>query len=222
MRPVFVALGLAVLAAGCAPNTIIANRDQAVVEAWSSEDAVARAREACEQHDRYAHLDRQHGGEYWFSCRETEAAMQARIRAQREEAMQRTAAFERAVQSAAGPSPSGPSPRAAGETGMATPGNAKPGAGGSAPETASLPRTGPWVQVGAFSTRAAAERYARDIGAAYRAVVAGHDVVVDEKAVAGRTLHVTRIGGFEQASAARRACGALKRRGAACFVDILP
>lgn len=199
MNRIIAMAALAVAVAGCAPQTVVANKRQAVIEAWFHSDAVALAEKECGTHDRWPMLQRQQGAEYWFSCNEKEEAVAARIKAQQEAAMRRAAELrlfvprETQVASASGP--------------VAIPA-AVPAAPG-----------GTWVQLGAFRSRAAAERYLREIRSVHRTAVTGHGLRVDEKAVAGKGIfHVARLGPFGARAEARRTCGALKSHGAACFV----
>jgi hypothetical protein len=91
LAPLFALLGVA----ACAPQPIIANNQQAVIEAWSSTDAVAMAEKECGARGRWPTLQRQSVSEYWFACNETEAAKEARFQAMREAALKRAEEMKR-------------------------------------------------------------------------------------------------------------------------------
>lgn len=207
LAPLF---ALVVLAA-CAPQTIIANNHQAVIESWSAADAVTMAEKECGSRGRWPTLQRQTGSEYWFACNETEAAREARLNAMRQAALKRAEEMKKAM------APVTPAPVVAAPAPVATPApvaEAKPAA---APKPAS--RKGYWVQVGAFKNRRAGEQFLAAIRKAHARTVKGHDLILREAQLSGRgTFHLARLGPFPRSGTARRACNAIKAGGAACFV----
>lgn len=215
MRACVVA-ALAAILAGCAPQTIIANKRQAVIDSWSHDDAVRLATKECGARGRWPMLQREQGNEYWFSCNETERAIATRRKAQEEEEAKRYAAFRAAMAPPAHPPAAvAPAMPAGGgnKAGMETSGAAKPAA--ARPAFA----RGAWVQIGAFRSEAVAKRYIREIRAANGSVFKGHDVVLREKTLGKRgRFHLARLGPFARMAAARHVCDTLKNRGAPCFV----
>ncbi|MFM2129597.1 MAG: hypothetical protein RL477_1143, partial [Pseudomonadota bacterium] len=86
MHRKFLAVSAAMFLAACAPQTVIANKQQAVVEAWSHQDAVGTAKRECARFDRWPLLQRQTGSEYWFACLESDEAVFRREKASQAEA----------------------------------------------------------------------------------------------------------------------------------------
>jgi hypothetical protein len=93
----------------CAPQTIIANNHQAVIDSWTAADAVALAEKECGSRGRWPSLERQSGFDYWFACNETEEARAAREKAAREAELKRAEEMKKAM-AAVPPSPAAPLP----------------------------------------------------------------------------------------------------------------
>jgi cell division septation protein DedD len=204
LAPLF---ALAALAA-CAPQTIIANNRQAVIESWTASDAVAMAEKECGARGRWPTLQRQSGSEYWFVCNETEEAIAARRKAAEEAALKRAEEMKKAM------APVSPPPAVAAPAAVAPVQESRPAV---APKPAA--QKGYWVQVGAFKNRQVGERFLAAIRRAHARTVKGHDLILREAKLSGRgTLHLARLGPYPRSGAARRACNAIKAGGAACFV----
>lgn len=92
MRIIFPALA-ALLLGACAPQTIISNQQQAVINAWNSADAVTLAEKECGKRGRWPLLQRQGGSDYWFSCNETDETIAARQKESRETALKQMTAL---------------------------------------------------------------------------------------------------------------------------------
>jgi cell division protein FtsN len=219
MRLTIPALAAAMFLGACAPQTIISNDQQAVIEAWTAGDAVALAEKECGKRGRWPLLQRQGMTDYWFACNETEEAIAARKKAARDEAIRQAAA----MRAAAAPVPAAVT---AAIPAIATPKAADPqpvaAAASEAPvKPAQRPkaRRGRWVQLGAFRDRATAEKYVAEIRKAHAPVIKGQGVILSEgKTGAGKTFLLARLGPYPRVAEARSACNTLKSRGAACFV----
>lgn len=206
---VAVALGLG----ACAPQTVISNQRQAVIESWSPSGAVALAEKECAANGRWPYLERQAGNEFWFSCHEREAAV-----VQRRQEPHAAAAVRRAEelrQTMAAP----PAPAQAGVPASVpapvAPAKAPPPLR-AVPEAA--PPPGLWVQVGAFRDRAVGERFVAVLRNAHASMVKGRKLVLTDLASARRGVwYLARLGPYPDTRAARRACAAIMARGTACF-----
>lgn len=204
-------LALVVGLAACAPQTIIANNRQAVIESWTASDAVAMAEKECGARGRWPTLLRQSGSEYWFSCNETEEAIAARLKAAEDAAMKRAEEMKKAMAAVT------QAPAMAAPTAMPAPAPAEEAK--SAVAAMSAQQKGYWVQVGAFKNRQAGEQFLAAIRKAHARTVKGHDLILREAELSGRgTYHLARLGPYPRSGTARRACNAIKARGAACFV----
>lgn len=206
---------LALALAACAPQTIIANKQQAVVEASSHTDAVQIAVKECGKFDRWPLLQRHGGSEYWFSCNESDEAI-----AQRQMTLQESARKQNEANRRTQAPPPAPQPVAA----TAAPADltATAQAEDQAKEQAKAKKPsgkGSWIQLGAFRDKAVARNYVSEIRKAHAGVVKGHDIVLNEKTVGERgTFLFARLGPYARSADARKACGTLKARGTSCYV----
>lgn len=224
MRKSFAIVAIGLFAAACAPQTIISNQQQAVIEASSATDAVALATKECAKFDRWPLLQRHGGLDYWFACNESDETAARRVKAQQEAAMRQAEDLRKAA--VAMPAPAAPSASAQptalalkAEEGTARPSDMDKAAKAKRPREAKSTAKGNWVQLGAFRDKTVAEKYVAEIRKAHAGVVDGHDVVMSEaKSRTRGTLHLARLGPYPKLTDARSACARLKSGGAACIV----
>jgi len=195
----------------CAPQTIIANNHQAVIDSWTAADAVALAEKECGSRGRWPSLERQSGFDYWFACNETEEARAAREKAAREAELKRADEMKKAM-AAVTPSPAAPLP---------VPKSTRAEAPKPSPMAAPAMKSGKgfWVQVGAFRDKRVGQQFLAAIRKAHAGTLKGRELILRETNLRGRgTFHLARLWPFPRADAARRACKTIQGGGAACFV----
>lgn len=230
MRRHVLGLTAALFVAGCAPQTIIANKQQAVIQAWSHGDAVQLARQECGRFERWPLLQRHDGSDYWFVCNESDEAIEARQNEARRAMLARVEPTGTAPASkppaAPAVAPTAPVPvtGTAQEAAVAPPAPPKErtASARTAPASGSAgkaEKAGSWVHLGAFRDKTIAERYVAEIRKAHAGIIGSHGIVLREAALGSRgTLLVARLGPYSGSAEAREACGTLKARGTSCFV----
>lgn len=213
MHRLAIVAAAALALAACAPQVIIANKQQAVIEASSHGDAVQMAAKECGKFDRWPLLQRQGGADYWFSCNETDEAIARREKAMHEAALKRA----EELRQARAPVPQPPAQTVAA---VAPPADLAPKAPG-APQAGAKKSSGKgaWVHLGAFRNKTVARNYVSEIRKAHSGVVKGHDIVLSEKTLGDRgNFLLARLGPYARSADARKACGTLKARGTSCYV----
>jgi outer membrane biosynthesis protein TonB len=86
------------------------------------------------------------------------------------------------------------------------------------PPTATTATGAGWVQIGAFSSAALADKGWSDVAQLQPAAMAGKGRKVEPVSVNGKTLYRAYITGFPTRAAAETFCGKLKADGKSCFV----
>ena len=87
-----------------------------------------------------------------------------------------------------------------------------------APVAAAPPSGGDWVQIGAFSSSALADKGWSDVAALAPAGMSGKGRKVEPISKDGKTFYRTYVTGFASRDAAQAFCDRLKAAGKACFV----
>ncbi|MEO0358044.1 MAG: SPOR domain-containing protein, partial [Pseudomonadota bacterium] len=91
----------------------------------------------------------------------------------------------------------------------------------SSPFDASIAAGTQLAQLGAFDSRAVAEREWQRVSGQFASYMGGKSPVIQATTTNGSTLYRLRVSGFAAAADARRFCGALSAAGGACYPVVM-
>ncbi|MBT3791841.1 MAG: hypothetical protein HN658_06460 [Rhodospirillales bacterium] len=224
---------MAALLVGCAPQTVISNKHQVVVEANTHEEAINIATKACAGYDREILLSAQQRGGYWFKCLESKEDQQARKAAAQAKALKRSALLKQLMKknppkAEAKPLPK-PLPTEKFEQKAAKPAPVKAppitvAKAVAKPDpvvarTSTATNSGSWVTFGSFRTEIRAENFVRQFNSNHPKLAREHSVMVNEIKLGPRGIfYRSQLGPFVDDSKAKSLCVDLKNNGSKCFV----
>ena len=246
-RAIVILVPVAVVAA-CAPEAIIANRDQVVVEAWSPKAAANIAMRECERVGREAYFQREGRKTYWFQCRAPRPSLSNAPQSTRPAAMS-PATMSPVAASTSGGSPV-PTDRHGGRDGAPARSIAAKTADSMAeaagpPEPEALPpaqgaptlltakatpaapavargsrsASGFWIQLIAMSSPGGARIMAARIQRAHPDLLAGMEISIRKSRNKRAGLYLARLGAVPKRAGADAICKELKRRQQDCFIS---